>query len=84
MKSKILTMAVAALLMVGAVGCTKQKTCRCSVVGRSDVRIIKIEKGECSQLATYEYHNALDSLKLDSLLCTDYEFRIDSMFEVEN
>lgn len=73
-------MIMGAVLALLAAGCSKQKTCRCSVLSTAEVRVITIDKGECSQLATYQYHDALDSLKLDSLLCTDYEFRIDSLF----
>lgn len=69
-------MAVALLLTMA--GCNKQKTCRCSVRGTQDVRIIKIERGECEQITLYQYHTALDSLKVDSLVCTGYEFDIDS------
>lgn len=70
-------MAALALL---AVGCSKQKTCRCSVIGKSTVRIITIEKGECDQLHTFNYHTMLDTLVVDSLLCMDYEFEIDSIY----
>lgn len=76
-KKAILCMAALALL---AAGCTKQKTCRCSVIGKSVVRIITIEKGECDQLHTYNYHTMLDTLVVDSLLCMDYEFEIDSIY----
>lgn len=76
-KKAILCLAALALL---AVGCSKQKTCRCSVIGQSTVRIIKIEHGECNQLLTYNYHTSLDSARVDSLVCTDYEFDIDTLF----
>ena len=76
-KKAILCLAALALL---AVGCSKQKTCRCSVIGKSTVRIIKIDRGECSQLHTYNYHTSLDTLVVDSLLCMDYEFDIDTLF----
>lgn len=65
---------------LAATGCSKQKTCRCSVMGRMEVRIVKIDKGSCEAIKTYHYHDALDSLKMDSLLCTDYEFMIDSIY----
>jgi len=78
MKKKVI-LCMAALAML-AVGCSKQKTCRCSVIGSSTVRIIKIDNGECSQLHTYNYHTMLDTLVVDSLLCTDYEFDIDSIY----
>ncbi len=80
MKKKIAIVAVA-VLALGLAACNKQKTCRCSVMGTQNVRIIKIEKGECEQWNTFTYHNVMDSVHLDSLLCTDYEFLIDSIFE---
>ncbi|MBR4739349.1 MAG: hypothetical protein IK058_05030 [Bacteroidales bacterium] len=76
-KRIILCLAALALL---AVGCSKQKTCRCSVLGLSTVRIITINHGECNQLHTYNYHTDLDTLVVDSLVCTDYEFEIDTLF----
>lgn len=76
-KKAILCLAAVALL---AAGCSKQKTCRCSVLGESTVRIVKIERGECNQLHTYNYHNDLDTLIVDSLVCTDFEFEIDSIY----
>lgn len=80
MKRKILCLS-AALLLLSAVGCNKQKTCRCAVRGTQTVRIIKIEHGECEQLSLYQYHTPLDSLEVDSLVCTGYEFGIDSIFK---
>lgn len=79
MKRKMMIVA-GALLLLAATGCTKEKTCRCSVMGKSTVRIIKISHGECDQLSTYTYHTPLDVTVTDSLLCTDYEFRIDSIY----
>lgn len=70
---------IAALVLL-AVGCSKQKTCRCSVIGQSTVRIIKIENGECEQLRTFNHPTDLDTLLVDSLLCMDYEFEIDSIY----
>ena len=37
---------MAVVLLLTVAGCNKQKTCRCSVRGTSDVRIVKIENGE--------------------------------------
>lgn len=79
-KKTILCLAALALLAT-AVGCSKAKTCRCSVRGTSHVRIVKIDKGECTSLKVFAGHDALDSIWADSLLCTDYEFHIDSIFE---
>ena len=78
MKKKYLLLGLAALLAVGAVSCSKEKRCRCAVLHSSLVRIIKIDGGNCEDLKLYKYHTPLDSLKVDSLLCTDYEFKIDS------
>ena len=67
-------------LLFGTAGCSKEKTCRCSVRGTSTVRIIKIERGECSQLSHVYYHSPLQVQLIDSLVCTDYEFQIDSIY----
>lgn len=80
MKHKIIAITAAAVLLATLAGCSKQKTCRCSVRGTSTVRIIKIDKGECTQLSHLEYHSPLDEQLVDSLICTDYEFRIDSIY----
>ena len=60
--------------------CSKQKTCRCAVIGTSKVRVIKIESGECEDLKLFTYHTPLDSLRVDSLVCTDFQFTIDSVY----
>ncbi len=76
-KTVILCMAALALL---AAGCSKQKNCRCAVIGTPTVRVITIEHGECDQLHVFRHHNTLDTLLVDSLVCTDYEFYIDSIY----
>ena len=78
MKKKI-TLCVAVLALL-AVGCSKEKTCRCSVLHSTKVRVIKISGGNCEDIKIFRYHTDLDSLKVDSLLCTDYEFDIDSIY----
>ncbi len=80
MKHKTFAVIMGAFLLLSMAGCSKQKTCRCSVLGSQNVRIIKIEHGECDQIRLLRYHDMYDSLKVDSLLCTDYEFAIDSIF----
>lgn len=81
MKKKLLTVGLMGLIcLVGLSGCSKAKTCRCAVLHSSKVRIVKIESGNCEDLKLFRYHTPLDSLKVDSLLCTDYEFRIDSIY----
>lgn len=79
MKRKILFVAIAAFAML-TVACSKEKTCRCAVLHSSKVRVIKIDAGNCEDLRTYSYHDALDQLVVDSLLCTDYEFDADSVY----
>lgn len=78
MKKKI-ALLVAALALL-AVGCSKEKTCRCSVLHSSKVRVITIKGGNCEDIKIFRYHDQLDSLKIDSLLCTDFEFDIDSIY----
>ena len=77
---RILPLLACAALLLTATSCNKEKTCRCSVRGTSTVRIINISKGKCSQLNHLNYHTPLDVQMTDSLICTDYEFRIDSIY----
>ncbi len=80
MKKKI-TLCVAALALL-AVSCSKEKTCRCSVLHSSKVRIIKIKGGNCEDIKIFRYHSDLEfgNLRVDSLICTDFEFAIDSIY----
>ena len=73
-------MSIAVLGLLTAASCSKEKACRCAVLHSSQVRIIKIQKGNCEDIKLYRYHTPLDSLMTDSLICTDYEFRIDSIY----
>lgn len=77
MKRKLLMVGMA-VLVLGAVACSKEKKCRCSVLHSSKVRIITIDGGNCEDIKLFRYHTPLDSLKVDSLICTDHEFNIDS------
>lgn len=78
-----------ALLCIGAVAllfafgaCTKERTCRCSVLsteggyGGQTIRIIKIDKGTCDQLryVLYDLDPVLHPDLTDSVLCTDFDF----------
>ncbi len=79
MKKKLLVVGLLGLMgLMGLSGCSKEKTCRCSVVGSPTVRIIKIDGGNCEDIKTLSYHTPLDQLVVEELLCTDYEFKIDS------
>lgn len=74
---KVLFLTAAALLLCSA--CTKEKNCRCSVLGRQDVRIITIKGGQCGLLNYASYRDELDTLHIDSVVCTDYPFAADSL-----
>lgn len=78
MKKKYLLFGLAGALAVGVTGCSKEKKCRCSVLHSEKVRIITIDGGNCEDIQLLSYHTPLDVLVVDSLLCTDHEFNIDS------
>lgn len=82
MKRKVIVLATTALVLL-ATGCGKEKTCRCAVQGSSKVRIVKIDGGKCTDLNRYMYHNEHEQQQKDVLVCTDYEFAIDSIFNNE-
>lgn len=67
-----------------AASCNKERTCRCSVRNSSVVRIIEIDGGTCEGIRVFRYHDALDTLHVDSLLCTDHTFLIDSIYKTED
>ena len=77
MKKILIPFAAAALLL--CVSCNKEKNCRCAVVGSQTVRIITITSGKCSQLNHASYHDALDTVHTEFILCTDYPFEADSL-----
>lgn len=70
---------IGAALLVLCTSCAKEKNCRCSVIHKNTVRIITIKKGNCKDLNYASYHDALDTLHVDSILCTDYPFDLDSL-----
>lgn len=74
---KIMFLLAAALLVLCA-SCSKQKNCRCAVMGSQTVRIITIDKGSCSKINYVTYYNELDSSFTDHVVCTDYPFEADS------
>ncbi len=76
MKKVLSLIGVAVLVM--SVSCTKEKNCRCSVIGTQSTRIITISKGNCSQLNYVTYYDALDTAHVDNIVCTDYPFEADS------
>ena len=80
---KILFLIGAATLVLCA-SCSKEKNCRCSVVGSQIVRIVTITGGTCDDLNHASYRDALDTLHTDYILCTDYPFEADSMIVYPN
>lgn len=77
MKKLLLLLGVATIVLCAS--CVKEKNCRCSVVGTQDVRIITITSGSCDKIHHASYHDALDTLFIDYVLCTDYPFEGDSL-----
>lgn len=65
--------------MMLCASCVKEKSCRCAVLGRQDVRIVTIKRGDCSKLNFASYKDDLDTVHVDSILCTDYPFAADSL-----
>ena len=63
-------------LMCLVSSCSKEKECRCAVNGKQEIRIIRIQKGNCKDIYSYLYD--LDPVLypdiLDSVLCTDFDF----------
>lgn len=81
MKKKLLFVGLLSVMgLLSMVGCSKEKTCRCAVLQSEKVRVIKISSGTCEDIRTFTYHDEHDNLKVEKLLCTDYEFTIDSIY----
>ena len=79
---KKLLLIVAVVVAVLSAACVKEKSCRCAVTseGRSQlVRIINIKHGNCEKLNYAGYYDGLDTLHIDSMLCTDFAFKADSL-----
>jgi len=77
MKKILFLVAAATLLLTAA--CSKEKNCRCAVLGTQTVRIITISSGDCRKITYARYHDVLDTLHVDTLVCTDYPFEADSI-----
>lgn len=69
---------LAAVLVLMTVSCTKQKNCRCAVMGSQTVRIITISKGDCSKINYVTWYNDLDTAFTDHVVCTDFPFEADT------
>lgn len=80
MKKKILLMGVASLLLLCS--CNKTKSCRCSVLHQQKVRIIDVKPwADCADIRYVEFNaSAAETGIVDSVLCTDIQFEIDSLF----
>ena len=64
------------LILLATVSCTKERICRCAVLGETYERVIKIDKGTCEQLryVLYDLHSVTSHDVTDSVLCTDFDF----------
>ena len=85
MKTRIFLLGVVALLLLGS--CSKEKACRCAI--RSDqadpqkVRVIMVKQSvNCKNLnyVIYDESEIRQGWQDSPLVCTDYEFAIDSIF----
>lgn len=79
MKKKMLFLAVTTLLLLAS--CVKEKNCRCAVLKSQTVRIITLKSGSCNSLNYVSYRDELDTLFIDTVVCTDYPFEADSLVE---
>jgi hypothetical protein len=73
---KIFLMAGIVTVLLLAASCSKERTCRCTVLGNQTIRIIKIDKGVCEDLryVLYDRDPVLYPDITDSVLCTDFDF----------
>lgn len=85
MKRKMMIFGALALVLLVA-GCSKQKSCRCVVRSHQadpqKVRIVTVSHNfNCLNLNYVDYDQSeIQQDWRDSLICTDYEFDIDSIF----
>jgi len=73
---KVALLVGAVAILAAFVSCSKDRTCRCSVLGDQSIRIIKIDKGECEDMrfVLYDQDPVLYPDIKDSVLCTDFDF----------
>lgn len=76
MKKLLVLCGIATLLL--AVSCKKTKDCRCAVLNAQDVRILTISRGSCSDLNYVSFRDDLDTVHIDSIICTDFPFAADT------
>lgn len=81
MKKLMILASVVVLLL--CVSCAKEKNCRCSVLGSQNTRIITIKSESCDKLNYASYHDELDTVHIDSIICTDHLFGADDSLIVE-
>lgn len=78
MKKIFLLAGVLSLLCLAS--CSKEKTCRCSVLHNQDIRMIQIDKGDCRDVRFIFYdRDILHTDLTDSVLCTDFHFQSDTL-----
>ncbi|MBQ7061950.1 MAG: hypothetical protein IJM88_01495 [Bacteroidales bacterium] len=75
MKKTVLS-ALAVLMLLALGSCSKERQCRCSVLGAQTVRVYTIDKGKCEDLRymLYDEDPVLYPDLTDSVLCTDFDF----------
>lgn len=80
MKKKLVLMAVVGLLTICS--CSKEKSCRCSVRHSQKVRIVNVKSWQnCADIRYLEYNVSQAEIGVvDSLLCIDFVFDADSVF----
>ena len=73
-KYAIICGAFALLLLMGS--CSKERQCRCSVLGGQTIRMFNIDKGSCEDIRyiLYDQDPVLYPDITDSVLCTDFDF----------
>ena len=85
MKTKIILAGIAALLLLGS--CSKEKACRCAI--RSEqadpqkIRVVMVKQTvDCKKLnyVIYDESEIAQGWQDSPLVCTDYGFAIDSIF----
>ena len=73
---KVTLFCIGLLILAAMSSCSKERECRCAVIGETYERIIKIDKGTCDQLryVLYDLHAVTSHDVTDSVLCTDFDF----------
>lgn len=73
---KIILAGAAVLILLATAACSKERQCRCAVLGQQTVRVYTIDKGTCEDFRymLYDLDPVLYPDLTDSILCTDFDF----------